>query len=142
MIGGQVSDLAGEASPLTLEERERIHTAKTGALIVASLEIGAIAAGAPEAHLVAFGTFGRALGLAFQIMDDVLDVTSTTHTLGKTAGRDEAMGKSTHPALLGVSAARERAERLAAAATAALAERGLLTQELLEVANFMVTRTS
>jgi geranylgeranyl pyrophosphate synthase len=75
-------------------------------------------------------------------MDDVLDVTSTTNALGKTAGRDEAMGKSTHPALLGVAAARERAEGLAAAATNALAERGLLTQELLEVANFMVTRTS
>jgi geranylgeranyl pyrophosphate synthase len=142
MIGGQVSDLAGEASPLTLHQQEGIHAAKTGALIVASLEIGAIAAGATGEHIAAFGTFGRALGLAFQIMDDVLDVTSTTNALGKTAGRDEAMGKSTHPALLGVAAARERAEGLTAAATNALAERGLLTQELLEVANFMVTRTS
>jgi geranylgeranyl pyrophosphate synthase len=142
MIGGQVSDLAGEASPLTLNEREDIHTAKTGALIVASLEIGAIASDGSDAQINAFRTFGRALGLAFQIMDDVLDVTSTTNTLGKTAGRDEAMGKSTHPALLGVAAARARAEGLASAATDALAECGLLTQELLEVANFMVTRTS
>jgi geranylgeranyl pyrophosphate synthase len=142
MIGGQVSDLAGEASPLTLNEREGIHAAKTGALIVASVEIGAVAAGASDPQVDAFRIFGRALGLAFQIMDDVLDVTSTTNALGKTAGRDEAMGKSTHPALLGVAAARERAQGLAAAATDALTGCGLLTQELLEVANFMVTRTS
>jgi geranylgeranyl pyrophosphate synthase len=142
MIGGQLSDLSGEASPLTLAERERIHAAKTGALIVASLEIGAIAADATEIQIDAFRRFGSALGLAFQIMDDVLDVVSTTSVLGKTTGRDEAMGKSTHPAILGVAAARERAEALVRAAAAALAERRLLTHELSEVANFIVTRTS
>ena len=142
MIGGQVSDLAGETLPLSLVEREAIHAAKTGALIVASLETGAIAADATKTQIDAFRTFGSALGLAFQIMDDVLDVTSTTNALGKTTGRDEVMGKSTHPALLGVPAARERAEALATAGAAALEEHGLLTQELSEVANFMVTRTS
>lgn len=142
MIGGQVSDLAGETLPLSLAEREAIHAAKTGALIVASLEIGAIAAEATERQINAFRNFGKALGLAFQIMDDVLDVTSTTNALGKTTGRDEIMGKSTHPALLGVPAARDRAGALAKAAADALAEHGLLTQELSEVANFMVTRTS
>jgi geranylgeranyl diphosphate synthase type II len=142
MIGGQVSDLAGETLPLTLSERESIHAAKTGALIVGSLEIGAVAAGASENQIAAMRKFGTALGLAFQIMDDVLDVTSTTHALGKTTGRDEVMGKSTHPALMGVEAARERAVALADAAATALDEQRLLTQELLEVANFMVTRTS
>jgi geranylgeranyl diphosphate synthase type II len=142
MIGGQLSDLAGEASPLTLAERERIHAAKTGALIVASLAIGAIAADATDIQIDAFRSFGRALGLAFQIMDDVLDVVSTTSVLGKTTGRDEAMGKSTHPAILGVPAARERAEALVRAAADALAEHRLLTHELSEVANFIVTRTS
>jgi geranylgeranyl pyrophosphate synthase len=142
MIGGQVSDLAGEGQALSLDEREAIHAGKTGALIVAALEMGATAAGASDVEVAAFRIFGRSIGLAFQIMDDVLDVTSTSRALGKTTGRDIEMGKSTHPALIGVHGARQRATALSAAATAALAERGLLTQELSQVANFMVTRTS
>ena len=142
MIGGQLRDLAGEGLSLSLEEREEIHRAKTGALIVASLRIGALAAGASSAEVAALERYGRAIGLAFQIMDDVLDVTSTTNALGKTTGRDATLGKSTHPALLGVDGAQARARALIDDGLGALAEQKLLTQELSQVANFMVTRTS
>ncbi|MEO7823113.1 MAG: polyprenyl synthetase family protein [Gemmatimonadaceae bacterium] len=142
MIGGQLRDLEGEGATLTLAALEAVHAAKTGALIVASARMGALAAGAGDDDVAAVDRYGRCIGLAFQIMDDVLDLTSTTVTLGKTAGRDEALGKSTYPALLGISGARERAEALVSEATEALSGRGLLTQDLRQVANFMVTRTS
>ena len=142
MIGGQLRDLAGERLSLSLEEREGIHSAKTGALIVASIMMGGLAAEAGEAQIAALERYGGAVGLAFQIMDDVLDVTSTTGALGKTAGRDAALGKSTYPALLGVEGARQRAHALIADGLGSLAEQKLLTQELSQVANFMVTRTS
>ena len=142
MIGGQLLDLAGERLSLSLEEREGIHSAKTGALIVASIMMGGLAAEAGEAQIAALERYGGAVGLAFQIMDDVLDVTSTTGALGKTTGRDAALGKSTYPALLGVEGARQRAHALIADGLGSLAEQKLLTQELSQVANFMVTRTS
>lgn len=142
MIGGQARDLSGERSSLSIEQREEIHRAKTGALIVASLELGARAASATEEARAALRRYGGAIGLAFQIMDDVLDVTSTTTALGKTAGRDEQLGKSTYPALLGVDGARARARRLVEEGLEALNERQILTQELSEVANFILTRTS
>ncbi len=142
MIGGQLRDLAGERLSLSLEEREGIHSAKTGALIVASIMMGGLAAEAGEAQIAALKRYGGAVGLAFQIMDDVLDVTSTTGALGKTTGRDAALGKSTYPALLGVEGARQRAHALIADGLGSLAEQKLLTQELSQVANFMVTRTS
>jgi geranylgeranyl pyrophosphate synthase len=142
MIGGQVRDLAGEGLSLSLEEREGIHSAKTGALILASVRMGGLAADADAARMAALERYGRAIGLAFQIMDDVLDVTSTTSALGKTTGRDVALGKSTYPALLGVDGARKRAETLISEGVASLAEQKLLTQELSQVANFMLTRTS
>jgi geranylgeranyl diphosphate synthase, type II len=142
MIGGQVRDLAGEGLSLSLEQREGIHSAKTGALILASVMMGGIAANADVARIAALERYGRAIGLAFQIMDDVLDVTSTTSALGKTTGRDVALGKSTYPALLGVDGARKRAESLISEGVASLARQKLLTQELSQVANFMLTRTS
>jgi geranylgeranyl pyrophosphate synthase len=142
MIGGQLSDLAGEGLSLQLSEREAIHSAKTGALIVASIRMGALAAGAGDAQTAALERYGRAVGLAFQIMDDVLDVTSTSTALGKTAGRDAALQKSTYPALLGVEGARQRAQSLIDDGLDTLAKHQLLTQELSQVANFMVTRTS
>jgi len=142
MIGGQLRDLAGEGVALSLAEREAVHSAKTAALITASVRMGAIAAGGDRAEIEALDRYGRSIGLAFQIMDDVLDLTSTTVTLGKTAGRDAALGKSTYPALLGVEGARKRAEGLIASGLGALGEAGLLTPELSQVANFMVTRTS
>jgi geranylgeranyl pyrophosphate synthase len=142
MIGGQSRDLAGEGLSLSLAEREEIHRSKTGALIVASLAIGALAAGASPLQITAVERYGRAVGLAFQIMDDVLDVTSTTTALGKTTGRDVALGKSSFPALLGVDGAQARARGLIHDGLHALAEQKLLTQELSQVANFMLTRTS
>jgi len=142
MIGGQLRDLAGEGLALELSEREAIHSAKTGALIVASIRMGALAAEAGDAQTAALERYGRAVGLAFQIMDDVLDVTSTSKVLGKTAGRDAALRKSTYPALLGVEGARQRAQSLIDDGLDTLAKHKLLTQELSQVANFMVTRTS
>jgi geranylgeranyl diphosphate synthase type II len=151
MNGGQVRDLAARTRvvggrprglSLSLSELEGIHSAKTGALIVASVRMGAVAAGASSEETAAFERYGRSIGLAFQIMDDVLDVTSTTSALGKETGRDAALGKSTFPALLGVDGARERARALIDTGLEALAACGRLTQELSQVANFMVTRTS
>jgi farnesyl diphosphate synthase/geranylgeranyl diphosphate synthase type II len=142
MIGGQLRDLAGEGLTLSLEDREEIHSAKTGALIVASVRMGALAAGSDPAGVAALESYGRSVGLAFQIMDDVLDVTSTTTAMGKTTGRDAVMGKSTYPALLGVAGARTRAETLIRDSLQSLEQHNLLTQELSQVANFIVTRTS
>ena len=142
MIGGQLRDLEGEGSDLTLDALQTVHLAKTGALIVASVRMGAIAANASTAQLTAIEQYGRDVGLAFQIMDDVLDITSTTSVLGKTSGRDAVLRKSTYPALLGVEGAQHRARALIADGLDSLASQGLLTQELSQVANFMVTRTN
>jgi len=142
MVGGQLRDLAGEGLSLSLDELEAIHSAKTGALIVGSLRMGALAAGADPSQVAALERYGRSVGLAFQIMDDVLDVTSTTTAMGKTAGRDAVLRKSTYPALLGVAGAKSRALALIDDGLQRLAEHKLLTQELSQVANFMVARTS
>jgi geranylgeranyl pyrophosphate synthase len=142
MIGGQLRDLAGEGLSLSLDDLEAIHSSKTGALIVGSLRMGALAAGADTSQLAALEHYGRCVGLAFQIMDDVLDVTSTTTAIGKTAGRDAVLRKSTYPALLGVAGAQKRAQALIEDGLQALSEHNLLTQELSQVANFMVARTS
>ena len=142
MIGGQLRDLAGEGLSLSLDDLEAIHSSKTGALIAGSLRMGALAAGADTSQLAALERYGRSVGLAFQIMDDVLDVTSTTTAIGKTAGRDVVLRKSTYPALLGVAGAQKKARALIEDGLQALSESKLLTQELSQVANFMVARTS
>jgi geranylgeranyl pyrophosphate synthase len=142
MIGGQLRDLSGEGLALSLDEREAIHSAKTGAIIVAAVRMGALAAGSDAGGLAALERYGRSIGLAFQIMDDVLDVTSSTAAMGKTTGRDAVLGKSSYPALLGVDGARRRAQSLIEDGLQSLADHDLLTQELSQVANFMVTRTS
>ncbi len=140
MIGGQLRDLLAEGRDLGLEEMESLHSAKTGALILATVRIGAIAAGASVDRLSAVDKFGRALGLAFQIMDDVLDATETSANIGKTAGRDAVLGKSTYVSLLGVAEARKRADELVRAGTMALSQQGILTAKLVEVANFILAR--
>jgi geranylgeranyl pyrophosphate synthase len=142
MIGGQLLDLEGEGRPLQLGELERIHRAKTGALITAAATLGGRAASASADRIAALATYGAAVGLAFQIADDVLDVTATTDQLGKTAGRDVALRKSTYPALLGVAGARHRAEALVEEGCAALAAVGLLTPALEFIARFTIERTS
>jgi geranylgeranyl pyrophosphate synthase len=142
MIGGQLLDLEGEARPLALDDLQRIHRAKTGALITAAATIGGRAAAAPRERLDALTRYGAAIGLAFQIADDVLDVTATTDQLGKTAGRDLELRKSTYPALLGVEGAKARAAALVDEGCSALAEVGLLTPPLARIARFTVQRTS
>jgi farnesyl diphosphate synthase/geranylgeranyl diphosphate synthase type II len=142
MIGGQLLDLEGEGRAHSLAELERIHRGKTGALIAASARLGAIAARADEPRVEALGRYGEAIGLAFQIADDVLDLTATTEELGKTAGRDVALQKSTYPALLGVTGARERAERLVEEGCGALRAVGLLTPALEGLARYSVARRS
>ncbi len=142
MIGGQLLDLEGEGKPLALADLERIHRAKTGALIMASATIGGRAASASAERREALARYGAAVGLAFQIADDVLDVTATTHQLGKTAGRDLALQKSTYPALLGVDGANGRAAALVEDGCRALDDVGLLTPALERIARFAVERTS
>lgn len=120
MIGGQVADIVAERShqgetpdpAVLLSELEFIHRNKTGKLLTASAVLGGLLAGASEKRLAALRAYGDALGLAFQIVDDILDVEESSATLGKTAGKDIAQGKLTFPALLGLEAARAEAGRL------------------------------
>ncbi len=142
MIGGQLLDLEAEGVHLTLEALERVHRLKTGALIMASVTLGARAALAPASRRIALARYGAAIGLAFQITDDVLDITATTDQLGKTAGRDIALQKSTYPALLGVDGAIERAVALVEEGCRALADVGLLTPTLDQLARYIVERRS
>jgi geranylgeranyl diphosphate synthase, type II len=142
MIGGQLLDLEAEDRTLDLLDLERIHRAKTGALIRAAVVIGGIAAQAGEAQLAALGAFGESIGLAFQIADDVLGVTGSTDTLGKPAGRDLDLKKSTYPALLGVAGATERATALVSEGVSALRGAGLLSSELDALARFVIERES
>ena len=142
MVGGQLLDLEGEGKPLALADLERIHRAKTGALIAASVRIGATAAGARGPGAEALDRYGESVGLAFQIADDVLDATATSEQLGKTAGRDAALGKITYPAVLGVDGAIARASELADEACRTLQAANLLTPELEHLARFSVSRRS
>ena len=140
MVAGQLLDLAGEGLDLSLKELEGVHRAKTGALIAASARIGGIAARLDPARAQALDCYGESIGLAFQIADDVLDATCTTGQLGKTAGRDAELRKSTYPALLGVEGAMSRASVLVDQARSALRRVGLLTPELDRLADYAVAR--
>jgi len=142
MIGGQALDLEGEGGGLGLDALREMHARKTGALIAASCVIGALAAGddVPPPRVEALRGYGEAIGLAFQIADDVLDATATSDQLGKTAGKDAALDKTTFVTLLGVGAARVEAERLSAAAVARLLDAGLVSPTLVELAHYIVTR--
>ncbi len=142
MVGGQLLDLEGEGRSQTLPELERIHRAKTGALITAAVTLGGLAAGTTPGRMTALERFGTGVGLAFQIADDVLDVTATTDQLGKTAGKDVAYGKTTYPALLGVDGAVAMADSCVADACDALAGAGLLSPELERLARFIIARRS
>jgi geranylgeranyl diphosphate synthase type II len=141
MIGGQLLDLEGEGRRLSRDDLDAIHQAKTGSLIAASVKIGGIAAGAGSREVETLGRYGCRIGLAFQIMDDVLDVTGSTGQLGKTAGRDVALSKSTYPALLGVDGAVARATTLIEEACRDLQSENLLSADLEELASFIVSRS-
>src|SRR6185369_280922 len=110
MIGGQVNDIEGEGKHPTARLLESIHRAKTGALLRASVRMGAIYAGADAEQLAALSGFGEHVGLAFQIVDDILDVEQSSEALGKTAGKDAAQNKITFPAVYGIERSREMAE--------------------------------
>jgi geranylgeranyl pyrophosphate synthase len=142
MIGGQALDLEAEAKTLPIHDLEEVHRRKTGALIAASCVIGGLSAGEGigRGNIEALRSYGNAIGLAFQIADDVLDATATSDQLGKTAGKDAAHAKATFVTLLGVGAARAEAERLAAKAVAHLREAGLVSPTLVELAHYIVTR--
>lgn len=125
MVGGQMADLQAEGrTDATLPALEAIHRRKTGALLRASLRLGGLVAGADEARLRALDAYGRAVGLAFQIVDDLLDVEGDEAKLGKRVGKDSGLGKWTYPGLLGVEGSRRRAEALAEEAVEALAPLG------------------
>src|SRR6202140_1161229 len=140
MIGGQVVDLEAEHTQPTKEMLEYIHRSKTAALITASLVSGGIYAGAKENQVAKLRAFGLAIGLAFQIVDDVLDVTQTSEQLGKTAGKDTASEKVTYPALFGVEASERKANALVSDAFAELDSFGEKAETLKELARFLVER--
>jgi farnesyl diphosphate synthase/geranylgeranyl diphosphate synthase type II len=142
MIGGQLLDLLAEGQRLSLAELERVHRSKTGTLISASARIGALAARADDNLLGAFTRFGDALGLAYQIADDVLDVTATSDQLGKTAGKDVVLSKSTYPLVMGIDAARQRATALVDEACTALEAVARLTPDLERLARHVYERQS
>jgi len=140
MVGGQLLDLRAEGQPVTREELERIHSGKTARLIAAATLMGGIAAGASSARLEALQRFGLELGLAFQAVDDILDLRGTPSELGKESGRDRVLGKATYPALFGV----EEAERISRTlAEAAIAELDLLDRPdgLRAIASYVIERT-
>jgi farnesyl diphosphate synthase/geranylgeranyl diphosphate synthase type II len=142
MVGGQWLDLEAECRRLDLPELITVHRGKTGALIQASCMLGGLAARASGDGLLALQRYGADIGLAFQIADDVLDVTGTSDQLGKTAGKDEALSKSTYAQLLGIDGARAEAERLARSAIDHLERAGLATPALGALAHYIVTRNS
>ena len=142
MIGGQVVDLEAEHSKPTAEMLEYIHRSKTAALIAASLVSGGLYAEAKDKEVSKLRAFGQSIGLAFQIVDDVLDVTQTSEQLGKTAGKDTASEKATYPALFGVEASVRKADELVNKAFAELEGFGERAQTLKELARFLVERKS
>jgi farnesyl diphosphate synthase len=132
MAGGQAIDLASVGLALTEAQLRQMHRLKTGALLLCSVQMGAVCAGQPEARVMdALTRFGESLGLAFQVVDDILDVTADSATLGKTAGKDEATDKPTYVALMGLANAQAYAAQLHQQALAALAASGLPTTQTL-----------
>ncbi|GAB4298755.1 MAG: polyprenyl synthetase family protein [Desulfuromonadia bacterium] len=143
MVGGQVVDMESEGRPeIDLPTVQYIHTHKTGALIRASVAAGGIVAGASGELYGALVAYGESIGLAFQIADDILDIEGTTEELGKDAGSDVARGKATYPALMGIAAARERAEELVVRGIDALSPFGEEADPLRAIARYIVARKS
>ena len=142
MCAGQALDMAATGRTLDLDSLERLHSLKTGALIRAAVRMGALAAGAPAPALPALDHYAEALGLAFQIRDDILDVEGDAAQLGKTAGKDQAQGKSTYPALLGMARSRQRLDQLSSTMLAALEPLGPGADALRALAAFSVARAN
>jgi geranylgeranyl diphosphate synthase type II len=140
LIGGQVMDLEGEGKALTKRDLIRIHEAKTAALLTTSLRLGGMTANATPAMLEALSKFGYNLGLAFQVIDDILDVTQSTEVLGKTAGKDKAVNKATYPSVIGLEASKKEAAKLTKAAMKALKPLGKKAMRLEEIALYLLKR--
>lgn len=142
MVGGQVLDIEGEEKKLTLEELEQVHRLKTGALLTYSILAGGILAQASNEEMMALSRFGEHLGLAFQIQDDILDITGTSQELGKTAGKDETSEKSTYPSLLTLPKAKEKLDFHASEAIKALESLEGEKSLLLQLTQLIVQRKS
>ncbi len=140
MVAGQVLDLEGERHPVDAAGLDRLHAAKTGALLTVSVVAGARCGDVGEEDLGRLRDFGVSLGLAFQIADDILDVTGTSEELGKTPGKDKASGKSTYPALYGLDGSRERARATVQAALLSIAPLGERVERLRQIACFVIDR--
>ena len=140
MIGGQVVDLEAEHTKPSPEMLEYIHRSKTARLITASVVSGGFYAGAKDSEAEKLRAFGMAIGLAFQIVDDVLDVTQTSEQLGKTAGKDTASEKATYPRLFGIEKSQQKADELADKAFAELESFGSGAENLKELARFLIER--
>lgn len=141
MVGGQVVDMDSEDKAIDLPTLEYIHTHKTGALILASIESGAIIGGASAAQRSALRRYGEAAGLAFQVADDILDIVADQSELGKDVGSDQQRGKATYPALLGLAGARQRARDLRNVALSALDIFDDSAQPLRDIASYIVDRS-
>ena len=142
MVGGQVLDIEGEGKPPTLASVSAIHAWKTAALISACCEAGALSGGATQTEYEHLTLYGRNIGLAFQIVDDILDITSSPEELGKTPGKDARAGKATYPAVMGVEKARQEADRLAKHAFEALKIFGPRGRTLEALGRFVLERLS
>ena len=140
MIGGQVADIEGEGQVPNAALLDSIHRAKTGALLCASVRMGAICAGASEGDLTALTAYGEHIGLAFQIVDDILDVEESSEALGKTAGKDANQGKITFPAVYGLEISRAMAQTECASAHASVAGFGKRALRLRQIADMIVYR--
>jgi geranylgeranyl pyrophosphate synthase len=140
MVGGQYIDIQATDSDMSLEELKAMHSLKTGALIRASLALGGIAANASEEQLEALDEYGRHIGLAFQVVDDILDVEGDSETLGKTAGKDNEANKPTYVKLMGLEGAKAEAQRLLEAALDALSDFGESADHLRDLARYIVER--
>ena len=140
MVGGQFIDIQATGSDMTLEQLQAMHSLKTGALIRASLALGGIAAGASEQQLAALDEYGTHIGLAFQVVDDILDVESDTETLGKTQGKDAEANKPTYVKLLGLDGAKAEAQTLLNAALDAVDSFDSSADHLRDLARYIVER--
>jgi geranylgeranyl diphosphate synthase type II len=140
LIAGQVADLEAEGQPITRAGLRFIHENKTAAMLIASVRLGAMSANASDELLGAVTKFGAALGLAFQVIDDILDVTQTSEKLGKSAGKDIAAQKATYPAVIGLEKSRREARRLTKAAHAAIAVFGSNGERLHALADYLLQR--
>lgn len=142
MVGGQIDDIAFEGKSLTGEQLQHIHVRKTGALLEASVGIGLTLAGAGLDDLKRLSRYAHCIGLAFQIVDDILDVTGDTATLGKPAGSDLGLDKATYPKIFGIDGAKEMALSLTADAKAALSPYGERASRLIALADYLLTRAN